>query len=108
MGDGRIMTSQDRRSYDTGASGEVQGSLAGIVGHLERVLADRTKAVQMAMADFTADGVADEYHGKEARWNKAAGEVRQIITLVKTTLEQNDGTAQQTLARAKSAVDQIG
>ena len=31
---------QDRRSYDTGASTEVQGGLAGIIGHLERVLND--------------------------------------------------------------------
>ncbi|GAA1706069.1 pore-forming ESAT-6 family protein [Streptomyces yatensis] len=102
------MANQDRRSYDTGASGEVQGSLGLVIGQLERVLTDRDRAVKAAMADFTADGVADEYHGKEARWNKAAAEVRQIIHLVKTTLEKNDGTAQQTLSRAKAAVDAIG
>lgn len=102
------MGNQDRRSYDTGASGEVQGSLGVVIGQLERVLTDRDRAVKAAMADFTADGVADEYHGKEARWNKAAAEVRQIIHLVKATLEKNDGTAQQTLARAKAAVDAIG
>lgn len=102
------MGNQDRRSYDTGASGEVQGSLGVVIGQLERVLTDRDRAVKAAMADFTADGVADEYHGKEARWNKAAAEVRQIINLVKATLEKNDGTAQQTLARAKAAVDAIG
>ncbi|MBD3006226.1 MULTISPECIES: pore-forming ESAT-6 family protein [unclassified Streptomyces] len=102
------MGNQDRRSYDTGASGEVQGSLGMVIGQLERVLTDRDRAVKAAMADFTADGVADEYHGKEARWNKAAAEVRQIIHLVKATLEKNDGTAQQTLARAKAAVDAIG
>ncbi|SDK94612.1 hypothetical protein SAMN05421806_114194, partial [Streptomyces indicus] len=28
--------------------------------------------------------------------------------LLKTTLEKNDGTAQQTLSRAKAAVDSIG
>ncbi|GAA2303691.1 MULTISPECIES: pore-forming ESAT-6 family protein [Streptomyces] len=102
------MGNQDRRSYDTGASGEVQGSLGVVIGQLERVLTDRDRAVKAAMADFTADGVADEYHGKEARWNKAAAEVRQIIHLVKATLEKNDGTAQQTLSRAKAAVDAIG
>nr|WBO78858.1 pore-forming ESAT-6 family protein [Streptomyces sp. SBE_14.2] len=98
----------DRRSYDTGASGEVQMSLAGIIGQLERVLADRDAAVKAAMTDFTADGVADEYHGKEMRWNRAASEVREIIRLVRSTMEQNDGTAQTTLARAKAAVDNIG
>jgi uncharacterized protein YukE len=52
--------------------------------------------------------VADEYHGKEQRWNRASQEVRNIIQLVKTTLEKNDATAQSTLARAKAAVDNIG
>ncbi|MFC8986183.1 pore-forming ESAT-6 family protein [Streptomyces sp. NPDC056956] len=100
--------SMDRRSYDTGASSEVQGGLQGIVGQLERVLADRDKAVKAAMADFKADGVSDEYHGKEVRWNRAANEVRSIIRLVRTTLEENDGTAQATLAKARAAVDNIG
>ncbi|OIK00211.1 pore-forming ESAT-6 family protein [Streptomyces monashensis] len=99
---------QDRRSYDTGASADVQTSLAGIIGHLERVLADRDRAVKAAMANFQADGVSDEYHGKEVRWHKAAAEVREIIRLVRNTLEQNDGTAQATLAKAKAAVDNIG
>ncbi|MGW4560907.1 pore-forming ESAT-6 family protein [Streptomyces sp. NPDC004561] len=99
---------QDRRSYDTGASAEVQTGLAGIIGQLERVLTDRDRAVKAAMADFQADGVSDEYHGKEVRWHKAATEVREIIRLVRNTLEQNDGTAQATLAKAKAAVDNIG
>ncbi len=60
------------------------------------------------MADFTADGVADEYHGKELRWNRASQEVKNIIQLLKTTLEKNDGTAQHTLSKAKAAVDNIG
>ncbi|MEV5873483.1 pore-forming ESAT-6 family protein [Streptomyces sp. NPDC052101] len=98
----------DRRSYDTGASADVQTGLSGIIGQLERVLTDRDRAVKAAMADFQADGVSDEYHGKEVRWHKAAAEVREIIRLVRTTLEQNDGTAQATLAKAKAAVDNIG
>lgn len=98
----------DRRSYDTGASADVQTSLQGIIAQLERVLTDRDRAVKAAMAEFQADGVSDEYHGKEVRWNRAATEVREIIRLVRTTMEQNDGTAQSTLARARAAVDNIG
>lgn len=98
----------DRRSYDTGASSEVQISLHGIIGQLESMLTDRDRAVKAAMADFAADGVADDYHGKELRWHRAADEVREIIRLVRTTMEQNDGTAQSTLARARAAVDNIG
>ncbi|MET7810803.1 pore-forming ESAT-6 family protein [Streptomyces sp. NPDC005395] len=98
----------DRRSYDTGASADVQTSLQGVIAQLERVLTDRDRAVKAAMAEFQADGVSDEYHGKEVRWNRAATEVREIIRLVRTTMEQNDGTAQTTLARARAAVDNIG
>ena len=38
----------------------------------------------------------------------SADEVRNIIRLVRTTLEENDGTAQSTLAKARAAVDNIG
>ncbi|MFG2714991.1 pore-forming ESAT-6 family protein [Streptomyces goshikiensis] len=99
---------QDRTSYDIGASVEVQGGLDGIIGQLELVLNDREAAVKAAMNNFTADGVSDEYHGKELRWHRAANEVRDIIRLVRSTLHQNDGTAQATLAKAKAAVDGIG
>ncbi|MER6086757.1 pore-forming ESAT-6 family protein [Streptomyces bluensis] len=98
----------DRRSYDTAASAEAQGNLQAVIGRLEQVIAARDAQVKAAMADFTADGVADEYHGKEMRWNTASAEVKNIIQLLRTTLEKNDGTAQQTLSRAKAAVDNIG
>ncbi|CAM5240574.1 Pore-forming ESAT-6 family protein OS=Streptomyces alboniger OX=132473 GN=CP975_10230 PE=4 SV=1 [Streptomyces alboniger] len=101
------MANQNRRSYDTAASSDVQGGLHIIIGQLERVLGDRDRAVKAAMADYQADGVSDEYHGKEVRWNKAANEVRDIIRLVRSTLEKNDGTAQTTLAKARAAVDNI-
>ncbi|MEE1806482.1 pore-forming ESAT-6 family protein, partial [Streptomyces sp. BE133] len=68
----------------------------------------RDAQVKAAMADFAADGVADEYHGKELRWNRSSQEVKNIIQLLKTTLEKNDGTAQHTITRAKAAVDNIG
>jgi hypothetical protein len=38
----------------------------------------------------------------------ASGEVREIIRLVRTTTERNDGTAQSAPARARAAVDNIG
>ncbi|ANW20097.1 pore-forming ESAT-6 family protein [Streptomyces clavuligerus] len=98
----------DRRSYDTGASGEAQTNLQAVIGRLEQVISDRDAQVKAAMSDFTADGVAEEYHAKELRWNSASQEVRTIIQLLRTTLEKNDVTAQQTLTRAKGAVDGIG
>jgi hypothetical protein len=98
----------DRRSFDMATSSEAQGNLQSVVARLEVLINDRDAAVKAAMADFLADGVADQYHDKEVRWNTAAGEVRSIITLIKTTLQQNDDTAQTTLSRARSAVDGIG
>jgi uncharacterized protein YukE len=91
-----------------GASADAQSNIQSVIGRLEEVIGQRDRQVKAAMADFTADGVADEYHGKEQRWNKASQEVKSIIHLLKTTLEKNDGTAQSTLQRAKAAVDSIG
>ncbi|MFG2193074.1 pore-forming ESAT-6 family protein [Streptomyces sp. NPDC048639] len=98
----------DRRSYDIGASSDAQGNIQAVIARLEQVITDRDRQVKAAMTDFQADGVSDAYHDKELRWNRASQEVRSIIQLLKTTLEKNDGTAQHTLSRAKSAVDGIG
>jgi hypothetical protein len=97
-----------RRSYDTGASGEAQANIHTIVSRLEALIGTHDTDVKTAMADYEATGVSDEYHAKEIKWHNAANEVREIIRLVRTTLEQNDGTAQSTLARARAAVDNIG
>jgi hypothetical protein len=102
------MGSDDRRSYDTGASGDAQTNISAVVSRLETVIGERDRAVKRAMSDFRADGVSDQYHGVEQRWNRAASEVRTIIRLLKGVLEKNDGTAAQTLTRAKNAVDGIG
>ena len=102
------MPSTDRRSFDTGVSQQVQSDLAGIVARLEANISQRSSDVAAAMSDFQADGVSDDYAVVERRWNTAAGEVKNIITLVKTTLSQNDDSAGTALNRAKSAVAGIG
>ncbi|MEU0834713.1 hypothetical protein ABZ339_24870, partial [Streptomyces sp. NPDC005969] len=61
----------DRRAYDTGASADAQGNIQVVIARLEEVIAARDGQVKAAMADFAADGVSDEYHGKELRWNRA-------------------------------------
>ncbi|MDQ1009556.1 pore-forming ESAT-6 family protein [Streptomyces sp. NPDC002867] len=102
------MAGEDRRAYDTGASSEAQGNIQAVIARLEQVIQARDTQVKNAMKDFQADGVADDYHAKELRWNNTSQEVRNIIQLLKTTLEKNDVTAQQTIQRAKAAVDNIG
>ncbi|MET9293787.1 pore-forming ESAT-6 family protein [Streptomyces sp. NPDC003077] len=98
----------DRRSYDTGASAEAQSNIQSVIARLESLIGERDRQVKAAMADFTADGVSEQYQAVEQRWNRSASEVRSIIHLLRSTLEKNDGTAQTTLQRAKAAVDGIG
>lgn len=100
--------SEDRRSYCTDASGQVQGDLMGIVGRLEGLIGDRDKQVAKAMSDFQADGVSEEYRTVEVRWNRAATEVRQIIDLVKQTMSRNDEHATTAQSQAAAAVANIG
>ena len=99
---------QDRLSFDTGVSQTFQGDIQGICGRLEALIGERDKAVASAMSDFQADGVSDEYVHVEQRWRTAADEVKAIITLVKTTMAENDGTAGTALGKAKNAVASIG
>lgn len=102
------MLSADRRSYDTAASGTVQGDLGSIVGQLEALIAERDAQVNAAMSDFQADGVSEEYHAVEQRWKRASDEVRTIIALVRSTMGRNDETAVGTQGRARTAVQNIG
>lgn len=101
------MSVSNRNSYNTAASGDAQANLHTVIGQLESVLNTRDAQVKAAMANFTADGVSEEYHGRELQWNSAAGEVRTIISLLKGVLGENDSTAQSTLAKAKASVGNI-
>jgi hypothetical protein len=92
------MPNTDRRSFDTGVSQQVQSDIAGIIARLEANISQRQSDVATAMSDFQADGVDDQYRTVEQRWNTAATQVQQIITLVATTA----------LTRARGAVDAIG
>jgi hypothetical protein len=98
----------DRRAYDTATSAQVQSDLGGIISRLEATIDARSADVTAAMADFTADGVSAEYHEVEMRWNRAAGEVRAIIDLVRTTMVRNDETATTAQTQARNAVQSIG
>jgi hypothetical protein len=102
------MPTTDRRSFDTGVSQQVQTDLTGVISRLETAISQRSADVSSAMGDFEADGVSEDYRAVEHRWQTAAAEVQQIITLVKTTLTKNDETAGTALTRARSAVQGIG
>ncbi|SOD70519.1 hypothetical protein SAMN05892883_0210 [Jatrophihabitans sp. GAS493] len=101
------MSTTDRRSYDTAASAQTQANLTAVISRLETVLDARDRQVQAAMADFQADGVSELYQGKELQWRRAAAQTRQIVSLLRTTMQRNDTTAAQTIAQAKIAVESI-
>lgn len=100
--------SVDRRDFEIAASQTVQDSFNTIAQRLESLIDQRDADVKAAMADYLADGVSEDYAGKEARWNRVATEVRTIIRTLRASLEKNDATAQDTLKKARAAVDAIG
>lgn len=98
----------DRRDYDVAASQTAQDNFNRVASQLEALIDQRDADVRAAMSDYQADGVSDEYQSKELRWKNAAAEVKQIIQTLRTSLASNDDTAQATLQKAKTAVDNIG
>lgn len=96
-----------RNSYDTGASEESQTNIHAVMNRLESIIGEHDVDVSKAMSDFEATGVSDEYNEKELKWHNAGNEVREIIRLIRQTLENNDDTAQSALGRAGSAVQSI-
>lgn len=101
------MSTGDRFSYDTGASAETQGNVMRVAGLLEQLIQQRMSDVNAALSDFHDGVVNPAYHAKEVRWRNAANETLNIIRLIKTTLHENDATAQQAQSRARSAVEAI-
>ena len=98
----------DRRSFDLAASGNAQDLFNSSAGRLEALIDQRDADVRTAMADYQAEGVSDSYAGKELRWHSVASEVRTIISTLRSSLGQNDESAQHAMQRAQAAVDGIG
>ncbi|MQA81753.1 MAG: hypothetical protein GEV10_25315 [Streptosporangiales bacterium] len=101
------MVATDRRSYDTGASGEVQANVNRIAGRLETLINQRASDAGIALGDFEAGDVSADYSGKERKWGDAASQTMEIVRLLRKTMEDNDQTAGNTMSRARSAVANI-
>lgn len=97
-----------RNAYDSGATGEVQGTIKSLSGQIQSVLAQHQSNVKAMRGDATMTKVMDEYDGVEAKFNKAADEVQKIITLLGTTLKEFDDKANTAFQQASSAVQGIG
>lgn len=98
----------DRRDYDTAAVDGAIEEFYATAALLEQLIEQRDADVRQAMADYTADGVSEEYAAKELRWKNAATNVKTIVDTLRRSLEQSNETAQATLQKAKSAVANMG
>ena len=102
------MSVLDRRSWDDGAADEAVTNFNTVASQLEALIAQRDQDVSRAMADYTADGVSAEYQAKEQRWHNAADQVKQIITTLRSSLQESGSIAASTSAQAAQAVANIG
>ncbi|PJJ65705.1 pore-forming ESAT-6 family protein [Compostimonas suwonensis] len=103
-----MATGNDRRDYNIGASQNAQDNFNRVASRLEALIEQRNADVNAAMSDYQADGVSDEYRAKEQGWRTAADEVKGIIATLRSSMEKNDGSAQDALSRGKAAVNNIG
>lgn len=95
------------RAFNTISSGESQSEFNRVAGLLESLLNLRDQQVKAAMEHYEATDVSEEYRAKEIRWNTKAQEVRDIIKLLRQSLQQNDETALTALRQAGNAVASI-
>ncbi|QPL06715.1 pore-forming ESAT-6 family protein [Actinomyces respiraculi] len=96
------------RSYDIGASEAAQANFNDVASQLEALISQRDADVRDAMAQYQADGVSEDYRAKEARWNRAASEVRTIISNLRASMQRTDESASTALSKAGAAVEGMG
>ena len=90
--------------YSVGASQSAQANFEQAATRLEAALQRRDQDVKAAMADYQADGVSEEYATLEKQWSDAGMQVRQVISTIRGSLEQNDEIAVTALQRARAAL----
>jgi uncharacterized protein YukE len=73
----------DIYSFDSAVAGDAEGGLAATIAAPEASLGDLTGFVNTVCANWEGDeqGI---YRGIQTRWDNAAGQMRDIITQVKT------------------------
>jgi hypothetical protein len=102
-----VLPAPGDRAYNTDSSGDAQTNFNTVANQLESLLNLRDQQVKAAMSHYLATGVSEEYQGKEQQWHAKAGQVRDIIRLLRQSLQQNDETALAALKRAGQAVANI-
>ena len=102
-----VVAAPGAHAFNTASSGDEQTQFNTVASRLEALLNLRDRQVKAAMARYVATNVSEEYLGKEQRWNAKAQEVRNIISLLRQSLGQNDETALTALKKAAQAVASV-
>jgi len=102
-----VVAGKGDRAFNTDTSAESQAEFNIVATELEHLLDQRDQQVKAAMQHYEATDVSEEYRAKEIRWNTKAQEVRDIIRLLRQSLQQNDETAVTAIKRAGNAVAAI-
>jgi hypothetical protein len=96
-----------KRGWDGPASADAQARFNAAAAKLEQLISERRADVNAAMQQYTAKGVADEYHAKERNWTAAADNVQEIALKLVASLVTTDGHGGQALNQAGQAVASI-
>lgn len=95
---------QDRNDYNISSSQAAQANFETVASQLESALDRRDIDVRNALADYQADGVSDKYATLENDWNTAGQQVRDIISAIRGSLQQNDDIAATALSTAAASI----
>lgn len=95
---------QDRNDYNIGSSEAAQSNFEAIASALEAALARREADVRNVAAQVQIDGASEAYVAAEQEWNKCGNEVRNIISLCRKSLQENDDIARTAIQMAARAV----
>lgn len=100
--------STDRLSYDVPAADATVQEIGQLVARIEQLIGDREKQAQEFLGDFRMTHGDEEYRRVETRWNNASKETREIVNIVKQTIDRNSQTATGAVAKARGAIANIG
>jgi ferritin-like metal-binding protein YciE len=98
----------NRNAHDSGAADQVRESITGVSGQIRGLIDQHRANVKAMRADASMTRVMDEYDGVEARFDKAAQEVENIIKLLTKTLEEFNVIAGNAEQQALKAVGGMG
>ena len=90
-------------SHSNQSQQEMRSAGQALISNIEQRASDRTRLA----ASYYADGVSDAFQDIERLWQQVAEHVRTVMGELEGTLGESDGIAQNSMSRARTAVDSI-